>query len=319
MKAHQRYKNIFGEIHSLTEQIPWSTGVSNLFEWCAWATDSVLGITKTQYEARIVQWCDEVKEASLEEKKAYVRKNIEEEKKINDGFEPHEKSRRGIVSPTEALRRAKFFSEDYLNKEFDIFWGLASDTYLDHFYGRFFSLSKGGRWFCHGNSGLFSNSTRISDMQMDNLSYNPDRKLLVANELKLGGKKNPDQILKYALMQKQLIERQFIAPDTRLVLFFIGKEVEEHDWSALIEEEVLYCRTSPKSTVKRASACADIARNIEFVSTAWAAILKFNESYKNSLDAKTQQVELKLVEGFNESLRQKAFLGLAPQATCSSS
>lgn len=312
MKAHQRYKEIFGEIKSLNEQIPWSTGVSNLFEWCAWATDSVLGITKTQYEARIVQWCDEVKNAPLEEKKEFVRSKIEEEKKINDCAEPHKKPKRGIVSPTEALRRAKFFSEDYLNKEFDIFWGLTSDTYLDQFYGQFFNFSKGGRWFCHGNSGLFSNSTRISDMQMDNLSYNPDQKLLVANELKLGGRKNPDQILKYALMQKQLVERQFINPDTRLVLFFIGKEAEKHDWNALIEDEILYCLTSPKSTVKRAGACVDIARNIEFVSASWADILKFNEDYKKSLDVKTQQVELKLIEGFNESLRQKAFLGLSP-------
>lgn len=309
MKAHQRYKEIFGEMRSLNEQIPWTTGVSNLFEWCAWATDSILGITKTQYTARIVQWCDEVKSAPLEEKLAFVKRKIEEEKKNNDCNEPHKKLKRGIVSPTEALRRAKFFSEDYLNKEFDIFWGLASDTYLDQFYGRFFSFSKGGRWFCHGNSGLFSNSTRITDMQMDNLSYNPDQKLLVANELKLGGKKNPDQILKYALMQKQLMERQFIKPETRLVLFFIGKAAEAHDWNALIDEEILYCRMSQKTTVKRASECADIARNIEFMNIAWADIFKFNEDYKKSLNAKTQQVELKLVEGFNESLRQKAFLG----------
>ena len=116
MKAHQRYKEIFGEMRSLNEQIPWTTGVSNLFEWCAWATDSILGITKTQYMARIVQWCDEVKIAPLEEKLAFVKRKIEEEKKNNDCNEPHKKLKRGIVSPTEALRRAKFFSEDYLNK-----------------------------------------------------------------------------------------------------------------------------------------------------------------------------------------------------------
>ena len=190
-------------------------------------------------------------------------------------------------------------------------WGIKSDKKQEESEGRNKSLSKGGRWICKGNSGKKSNSTRITDMQMDNLSYNPDRKLLVANELKLGGKKNPDQILKYALMQKQLMERQFIKPDTHLVLFFIGKEAEQHDWSALIEDEVLYCRTSPKSTVKRASECVDIAKNIEFVSASWANILKFNEDYKKSLDAKTQQVELKLIEGFNESLRQKAFLELS--------
>lgn len=216
----------------------------------------------------------------------------------------------GLVSPTEALRRARFFSENYLNKEFDIFWGLVSDAYLDSFYSRLFPLPAGGRWFSHGNSGLFASSTQISDMQMDNLSYNHDMKILVANELKLGGKKNPDQILKYALMHKQLIERGFVHPDTRLVLCFISKESENHDWDALIEEEIVYCQNSQKETAKRAIDCVGVARSIKFVSTSWMEILDFNLHYIRTLNPITQQVELKLINGFNQSLQEKRFLHL---------
>src|SRR5262249_1069615 len=132
----------------------------------------------------------------------------------------------GIVTAREALRRAKYFSEDYLNKEFDIFWILLSDRYLDEFYGQFTAIKGGGQWSTHGNSGLFHYSTAITEMQMDNLSYNETEALLVANELKHGGKKNPDQILKYALMFKLLCERKFIVPESRFLLMFIGRTKE---------------------------------------------------------------------------------------------
>lgn len=43
----------------------------------------------------------------------------------------YERATPSMAAPREALRRAKYFSEDYLNKEFDIFWGSVSDSYLD--------------------------------------------------------------------------------------------------------------------------------------------------------------------------------------------
>lgn len=157
-----------------------------------------------------------------------------------------------IASPREALRRAKFFSEDYLNKEFDIYWTLVSDKYLDRFYRQFTHVKGGGEWSTHGNSGLFSTSTDIRAMQMDNLSYNETEGLLVANELKLGGRKNPDQILKYALMFNLLRERKFIVPEARLLLLFISDADDHLRWDALIEEEVAFCRASSKSTARAA-------------------------------------------------------------------
>ena len=109
---------------------------------------------------------------------------------------------------------------------------------LDTYYSQFVSLKRGGQWFTHGNSGLFACSTDIKAMQMDNLSYNPSENILIANELKLGGKKNPDQILKYALMYRLLLERGFISPDTRFMLLFIGDKLEPSEWDDIIKTEI---------------------------------------------------------------------------------
>ena len=311
MKASDKHKNIFGEIRSLGEDVSWPTGVSNMLEWLTWSTRYVLGITKTSYWKLIVQLSHdpEVRNGSLEEKEAFVKSRLSVMIQQNDKSNRYDPPSSSVASPREALRRAKYFSEDYLNKEFDIFWGLVSDGYLDQYYGRFFDLELGGKWYCHGNSNLFAYSTNIIAMQMDNLSYNPDRNLLVANELKLGGKKNKDQILKYALMYRMLVDNGFILKGTRFILLFIGDHPEDPDWHQLIEDELAYCRTSNKATWKLAtiSECVEIAKNIQFISTSWSDLYDFNKEYMTQLSDETQQVEQKLLWGFNETLSNKAF------------
>jgi hypothetical protein len=312
VKASEKYINVFGKIDSLAEEIPWSTGVSNMLEWLTWSTNDVLGITKTRYWKLIVELSHDpqVRNGSLEEKEAFVKSRlsalIQESEKINR----YDKPSSSVASPREALRRAKYFSEDYLNKEFDIFWGLVSDDYLDKYYRQFFDFQPGGKWFSHGNGGLFACSTNISVMQMDNLSYNVDRKILVANELKLGGKKNKDQILKYALMYRILVDRNFIEKGTRFVLLFLGDRLEKPNWLNLIQDEIEYCRESTKSTSREAlnPECIEIAQSTDFVSTTWGDLYSFNENYLLELSEKSQQVERKLLQGFNESLKTKAFL-----------
>ncbi len=311
MKASEKYKRVFGQIDNLATEISWSTGVSNMLEWLTWSTNDVLGITKTKYWKLIVQLSHdpEVRSGTLEEKEAHVKSRLENLIKESERLDRYDKPSSSVASPREALRRAKYFSEDYLNKEFDIFWGLVSDIYLDAYYGQFFGVEPGGQWFSHGNSGLFACSTNISAMQMDNLSFNPDRNLLVANELKLGGRKNPDQILKYALMYRLLAERGFIPDDTEFVLFFIGDHVETPDWNALIEDEIRYCAASSKSTLKLAGdpKCIEVAKGAKFVSTSWSQLYDFNAQYMESLSGGSQQVERKLLWGFNEALATKAF------------
>jgi len=312
MTARDKYIQVFGKIDTLAEPVSWSTGISNMLEWLLWDTNHVLGVTKTQYRKKIVNWSHDeaVRNSNLEKKQQFVNKKINEELTSSEKLERYERPSSSIASPREALRRAKFFSEDYLNKEFDIFWGLVSDAYLDSFYSRFTKLNKSGQWYTHGNSGLFGCSTGIKEMQMDNLSYNPTEKILVANELKLGGKKNPDQLLKYALMYRFLIERGFISPDTRFMLLFIGDKPGCSQWDVLLKNEIEYCNKSKKSTAKEVlhPDVIRVAEQAEYATTTWQDIIDFNIQHMSSLDLPSQQVEQKLLWGFNETLSTKAFM-----------
>jgi hypothetical protein len=309
---HEKYIGLFGKICSVGEQVPWTTGLSNMLEWLTWETRGVLGVSKTDYWKRAVAWANapELRDFSLEEKFSHVEKKFAAEARGSRKLDRYSPWAPEIAHPHEALRRAKFFSEDYLNKEFDIFWSLASDHYLDDYYRQFTSIAGGGEWFTHGNSALFRCSTGINQMQMDNISYNPGESILVANELKLGGKKNPDQILKYALMYRLLRDRGFIEDGTRFLLLFIGDREMKQSWSDLIEAELEHCRANAKSTQLTAieSEGVRIAREAEYASTTWRELVEFNEAMLDGLDPRTQQTECKLLSGFNDSINAKNWM-----------
>lgn len=154
MKVNERYKKIFGEIRTLGEEVAWTTGLSNMLEWLTWSTNDVLGVTKTRYRKKILEWAHDpsIQQADLKTRTEFVEKRLKEEVEASEKLERYAKVNSTIATPREALRRAKYFSEDYLNKEFDIYWSLVSDQYLDAFYGQVTSLKGGGRWYTHGNS-----------------------------------------------------------------------------------------------------------------------------------------------------------------------
>jgi hypothetical protein len=311
-KAAEKYFKVFGRFDSLAKPISWATGISNMLEWLVWDTSNVLGITKTEYLRRLIAWSaeDAVQNGTVEEKINYVSARLARELQRTEQSERYAPRIPGTVTAREALRRAKYLSEEYLNKEFDIFWILVSDDYLDQFYRQFTPIEGGGPWSTHGNSGLFHYSTGITEMQMDNLSYNESEALLVANELKHGGRKNPDQILKYALMFKLLRDRKFIAPQSRFLLLFIGAMKEKIPWRELIQQEINFCKNSSKSTARDVchSDVIAVAESAEYESTTWSELMQFNENYWKNLDPQTQQVERKLLSGFNESVEAKKFM-----------
>lgn len=87
----------------------------------------------------------QVRGGTLEEKEAFVKGQLDALIQGGEQLNRYDKPSSSVASPREALRRAKYFSEDYLNKEFDIFWGLVSDAYLDQYYGQFFDIKPGGK------------------------------------------------------------------------------------------------------------------------------------------------------------------------------
>jgi hypothetical protein len=311
MNDREKYFKLFGRLNSLADRIPWTTAVSHLVEWLTWNTRYILGVSKAKYAEQIIEWTDEaaVLAAAREEKKRYVHQKLKELER-NIAFERYAPYKYTIASSREALRRTTFFSEAYLNEEFDVFWTLVSNKYLDAFYRQFTHVTGGGQWSTHGDSGLFQASTGIRNMEIDNLSYNETEALLVANELKLGGQKNPDQILKYTWMFKELRDKKLIVPQSRFLFLFISDVKQDRRWEDLIEAEVSYCKNNSKSTA-RAACQPDViaaARSAEKASMTWIDVIKFNENYSAKLDSESQQVEIKLLSGFNDSLKAKAVM-----------
>ena len=145
---------------------------------------------------------------------------------------------------------------------------------------------------------------------MDNLSYNAKERLLVANELKLGSKKNQDQLLKYSLMYSLLVKRGFIPERTRFLLLFIGDKSENSNWQDAINSEIKYCEQSSKSTSKMCiqPEIIKLAKNAEYATTTWDDLIQFNKKYMKTLSLPNQQVEHKLLWGFNQTLESKAFM-----------
>lgn len=309
MKASEKYRRVFGSISHLKDEIPWTTGLSNMVGFVAWEPQRILGISKKQYVRQIIEWAahPEMQGRTIEEIEKRVIKNLKLEMDKNEQLETYATQNTGICNAREAIRRVKFFSEDYLNNEFDIFLNLCSDIYLDTFYQQFISFDSGGLWSTHGNSGLFSYSAEIDAMYMDNLAYNHNSNVLVANELKLDGQKNNDQILKCCLMYECLLEKGFIKKEAKYLLLFIGGRTLKHDKQTLVKQEITFCQRKPeKYKHLLREELLDIVNHLEITSITWASLIEFNNLYLSQNDI--GQVEQKLLKGFNQSLQSKSFM-----------
>lgn len=311
MKAAEKYRRVFGSISHLKDQIPWTTGLSNMVEFLVWEPQRVLGISKKQYVRQIIEWATvpELKDKSLQEIEQAVSKNLNQKMSESEQLETYSTQTIGICNAREAVRRVKFFSEDYLNKEFDIFLSLCSDIYLNLFYGQFIKFEQCGSWSTHGNSGIFEFSTELKAMFMDNLSYNHEANILIANELKLNGKKNADQILKYCLMYKYLLEIGFIDKGAKFLLLFIGGSIIKEDKQSLINQEIAMCQSKPEKYQHLLQPeLLEVVAHLEVASISWRSLIEFNNHYLN--ENEICQVEQKLLKGFNQSLHSKSFMHL---------
>lgn len=311
MKAAEKYRRVFGSINHLKDEIPWTTGLSNMVEFLVWEPQRILGISKKQYVRQIIEWATvpELKDKSLQEIEQAVSKKLNQKMSESEQLETYSTQTMGICNAREAVRRVKFFSEDYLNKEFDIFLSLCSDVYLNLFYGQFIEFDQIGSWSTHGNSGIFEFSTELKAMSMDNLSYNHEANIFIANELKLNGEKNADQILKYCFMYKYLLDTGFIDKDAKFLLLFIGGSVIKEDKQSMINKEIAMCQNKLKKYQHLLQPkLLEVAADLEVASITWQSLIEFNHHYLN--ENKVCQVEEKLLRGFNQSLQSKSFMHL---------
>ncbi|OXL23170.1 hypothetical protein [Psychrobacter sp. DAB_AL32B] len=311
MKAAEKYRRVFGSISHLKDQIPWTTGLSNMVEFLVWEPQRVLGISKKQYVRQIIEWArlPELENKSIEEVEKVISKKLIQKMSESEQLETYSTQTTGICNAREAVRRVKFFSEDYLNKEFDIFLNLCSDSYLNLLYAQFINFDQSGSWSTHGNSGIFEYSTELNAMFMDNLSYNHEANVMVANELKLNGQKNADQILKYCLMYEYLLEIGFIDKGTKFLLLFIGGSALKEDKQSLVDKEIAMCQSKPeKYQHLLRDELLEVVAHLEIASITWQSLIEFNNCYLN--EHEVCQVEQKLLQGFNQSIQSKSFMHL---------
>ena len=311
MKATEKYRRVFGSMSHLRDSMPWTMGLSNMVEFLVWEPQRILGVSKKQYVRQIIEWATapELKDKELEEIESIVSKKLNHKMSESEQLETYSTQTTGICNAREALRRVTFFSEDYLNKEFDIFLNLCSDAYLNVFYQQFISFKSGCSWSTHGNSGLFEASTELKAMYMDNLAYNHQANVLVANELKFNGRKNPDQLLKYCLMYEHLIVKGFIDKGATFLLLFIGGDALEYNKQRLVDRELALCHKRPKKyQYLLRKELLEIVDHLQVASITWSALVEFNKRYL--AENEVGQVEQKLLQGFNQSLQAKAFMHL---------
>ena len=309
MTAKEKHEKLFGSLETLSDNQPWTTGLASLLEHFAWGTSYVLGISKTKLIKLVVEISDsdELSQLSTKDKLTEIDKKLKAMLKETDKTEKYDSNNSGYCSPREALRRNRYFSEDYLNAEFNIFLSLCSDKYINQLYNKYISCNTNGSWSTHGNTGVFEHSSGISKMQMDNLAYNGIENVLVANELKLGGKKNKDQILKYCFMYKELVNIGLIQDGCEFLLLFITDEEKEHDFNKELQAEIEYAKTEKKLTYLLDEDIFSIAHSLNIQSLPWSELIIFNKNYISE-DNTICQVERKLLAGFNQTLKEKAFM-----------
>ncbi len=295
----------------LSEKISWTLSIQNTIDFLAWRTKQLLGISKTELIKKVIRIVCEKEEVDDEYKR--VENILRKERRMARVSNTYVEGKHGLyIDPDEALRRLRYFSEDYLNKEFDIFFNLVSDHYLDIFYSRFFPFQQGGEWSVHGNGKSFKEFTLPIDsrlaniLQMDNLAYNEKAKILIANELKLGARAGKEQVLKYAYLFSQLKEFHLIHEDDTLVLLFIGLG-DEVITREKVQEEIFFLQQKGKVSQQKflKKEVVEIANTMMIHTITWFDVIQFNETFLQKLDEKKQQTEIKLIQGFNQSLKEK--------------
>lgn len=310
MTAKEKYIKLFGSIETLSDDMPWTMGVVAILEHFAWDTSFILGISKTKLIKLVVEMSDsdELSHLSTDKKLIEIKKKLNFLLENSERQERYDSHKTGYCTAREALRRNRFFSEDFLNAEFNIFLSLCSDNYLNKLYENYIDLNNNGNWSTHGNGNMFQHSSGINNkMQMDNLAYNGTENILVANELKLGGKKNKDQILKYCFMYSTLEKNGLIQKDAEFLLLFISDRDEETNLKETLQEEIAYAKTKTSLTYLLNKDILNIAETLYVKSLSWNELITFNKTYL-SQDNTICQVERKLLLGFNATLEEKAFM-----------
>ena len=285
----------------------WTLTILDTIDFIAWRTKFLFGISKTTLYKKAIKFALQYKNKKEEEIIKLFEKELKKERREARVQNEYDKAKNNLyIDPEEAERRLRYFSEDILNKEFDIFINLISDEYLNTLYKKIFKLKR-GNWNTFGNGMSFHEITKdikklANDMQMDNLAYDTKNKILVANELKLSASKNKDQILKYYYLFEKLKEFNLIDNKTQFYLLFLSVKNEN------INTEFAKIELEKNKNKKFKNIKLKDLEKINIANFTWFDLIDFNKKFLNNLEKTKQQTEIKLIEGFNNSLMEKYYI-----------
>jgi|GEM_PF-1641514 len=298
---------------------PWCDGLVGLVKWLVWHTENVTGKSKNATYKQVIT--ESLKQLELDESEqarllkafdAIVKGEVKDTTPENkyDSYRTEK-----FIHPFEATRRIRYFSEDFLNKEFDIFCALLPNDLLHRYLATHFELDAGGRWQIFGNSNDLEFTTNILFMQVDTLAYNPKTSTLTALELKIDAEVGLQQVLKYCFMQAALEDRGLIHKDNTLKLLIIGATKPTSDEAAKYIETAkaqLADQKYPKKGLRKDEAASlherteEILSSLELVFTTWQDLGGWFEQELPDLEGPgPEESSYKLIDGFLRSLEQK--------------
>ena len=159
----------------------------------------------------------------------YCKKRMDAEKVSSEVNEIYAEKKNGLlISPMEAQRRMRCFSEEFLNKEFDMFLSLLPDHVINNYLKSFFpSVCKESKWNLFGLSNDFETAVSIKYMYHDTLLYSHETSHLVSIELKFDTDLSDNQLLKYAFMMADLESQGKIDKDCTHDFLVISQELKK--------------------------------------------------------------------------------------------
>jgi hypothetical protein len=297
-------RHVVFKTNHLKNRISWTSGVAGVIRLLTWETDNALGISKTQLQQRVLehvfQSCEN--EVLTEEKFKSIATSLDT------------KTRREI-NPIEAQRRVRFFSEEFLNKEFDVFMSLLPNMEITNYLNSHFTLEKDSEWTIAGSSNDFEASTGMKFMYMDTLAYSHDTSTLIALELKMDSPLGKDQILKYCFMAAYLESKGMIARNSNFYILILGNDFSLTDLVSSLKQEAqqqLREKQYPKKGITTeeieslAQRVETILNSLDIKNTTWQDFGDYFDKLHRSLPAHPYAETLhKLIDGFLISLQTK--------------
>ncbi|MCB9639709.1 MAG: hypothetical protein H6727_12520 [Myxococcales bacterium] len=307
-------------IEDMKRPHPWGMGLVGLIKWLAWQTDGILGKTKTSIAKQAIQTaCTLLGADEKQTKQALDTFDTQYKKELVDSVPASRYANYAnnlYVHPFEATRRLRYFSEDFLNKEFDIFFALLPAELIHAYLSQFFQVPTGGHWNVFGNSNDLEYSLDIQFMQIDTLAYHPQERVLAALELKVDADIGEQQIFKYAMLAAALEAQGRTYPDSQLKLLVIGTQEDPQGTQSQALRQTALSQLEQKLYPKRGLSkedaeryhprCKELLETMELHLTSWQSLGDFFQQKLPEIPQTGYSEScFKLVDGFLASLGQR--------------